>query len=305
MEFAITTGNLHKRFGKHVAVHGLDLSVQTGTVFGLIGPNGAGKTTTLRMLLDVIRPSSGTATVLGHSPGDGGPKLRRRIGYLPGELRLEGRVKGRDLLSHYADISGPVRPGAIDELAARLNLDLGRPVRLLSKGNKQKLGLVQAFMHEPELLVLDEPTSGLDPLVQREFLQMVREASDRGQTVLLSSHMLSEIQRAADQVAVLANGRIVAEGDVGSLRLASIRRIRAGIAGSDGATLRAALARLEHVRDVEVTDGEVVRIHATWDGDLNPLIRLLATYHVLDLAIEEPNLEESVLNLYGRTEDES
>ncbi len=191
MTVAIHTRALHKRYGSHTALHGLDLTVQSGSVFGLIGPNGAGKTTTLRTLLDIIRPTSGDITVLGASPRAGGAALRRRIGYVPGELRLEGRVKGRALLRHLAEISGPVAPGTIEQLAERLGLDLARPVRTLSKGNKQKLGLVQAFMHRPDLLVLDEPTSGLDPLVQREFLAMVREARDAGQTVLLSSHMLS------------------------------------------------------------------------------------------------------------------
>ncbi len=136
-------------------------------MFGLIGPNGAGKTTTLRMILDIIRPTSGAIRVLGEDPRRGGPALRRRIGFIPGELRLDDRTTGRRMLDFYTEVSGPVNPGTIDRLADRLDLDLSRPVRALSKGNKQKLGIVQAFMHEPPLLVLDEPTSGLDPLVQR------------------------------------------------------------------------------------------------------------------------------------------
>ena len=204
MTLAINTRALTKRYGSHTALHGLDLRVERGSVFGLIGPNGAGKTTTLRLLLDIIRPTAGEITVLGENPRAAGAKLRRRIGYIPGELRLEGRIKGGALLKHLAEISGPVPPGSIERLAERLDLDLTRPVRTLSKGNRQKLGLVQAFMHEPELLVLDEPTSGLDPLVQREFLAMLREARQAGQTVLLSSHVLSEVQQAADDVVVLA-----------------------------------------------------------------------------------------------------
>jgi ABC-2 type transport system ATP-binding protein len=302
MAHAIETRALGKRYGSRTAVHDLDLSVETGSIFGLIGPNGAGKTTTLRILLDIIRPSAGTATVLGADPRLGGPALRRRIGFVPGELRLEGRVTGRALLHHYADISGPVRRGAIEALAERLDLDLKRPVRALSKGNKQKVGLVQAFMHEPELLVLDEPTSGLDPLVQREFLAMVREARDNGQTVLLSSHVLSEIQQTADRVAVLAAGRIVAEGDVESLRLGDIRRIRVGIDGTPAEAVRTALEALQHVSDVDVAETSIVRVTATVNGDLNPLLRMLAKHRVVDLAIEEPDLEESVLSLYGRTE---
>lgn len=297
---AIRTSELSKRYGSRTALHGLDLTIEPGTVFGLIGPNGAGKTTTLRMLLDIIRPTSGTARVLGEDPRTGGPALRRRIGFVPGELRLEGRVKGRALLQHYADISGPVAPGAIDALAERLGLDLSRQVRTLSKGNKQKLGLVQAFLHSPELLVLDEPTSGLDPLVQREFMTMVREARDNGQTVLLSSHVLSEIQQTADVVAVLSQGRVVAEGAVESLRLASIRRVRAGLADTTEDAVRTALGQLTHLREVEVsTVGDIVRVAATVNGDIDAVVKEIARHRVVDLAVEEPDLEESVLSLYG------
>lgn len=296
---AIRMVDVTKRYGRHQALHGLDLTVEPGTVFGLIGPNGAGKTTTLRMLLDIIRPTSGTATVLGSSPREGGPALRRRIGYVPGELRLEGRIRGRRLLHHYAGISGPVAPGVIDDLADRLGLDLGRQVRALSKGNKQKLGLIQAFMHRPELLILDEPTSGLDPLVQRTFLEMVREARDAGQTVLLSSHVLSEIQQAADHVAVLSAGRVVAQGPVGSLRLGRIRRVRATVQADSVQRLRDELSGVTGLRDIDVSTHGQTRIEATVDGDIDPFVKLIATYRVIDLAIEEPDLEESVLQLYG------
>ncbi|MAT17395.1 MAG: ABC transporter [Leifsonia sp.] len=302
MNYAIETTELTKAFGQVTAVRDLSIRVERGTVYGLIGPNGAGKTTTLRLLLDIIRPSSGSASVLGVDPRAGGANQRRRIGFVPGELRLDGRVKGLALLKHFADISGPVAPGTIEALAERLNLDLSRPVRALSKGNKQKIGLIQAFMHRPELLVLDEPTSGLDPLIQREFLQMIREAREAGQTVLLSSHVLSEIQQAADQVAVLADGRLVADGDVASLRLNAIRRLNAGIADSPGAEIREALSRIAHLRDIDVIDGATVRVHATVNGSIDEVVKLLARYRITDLTVEEPDLEESVLDLYGRQE---
>ncbi|HWS49550.1 MAG TPA: ABC transporter ATP-binding protein [Microbacterium sp.] len=302
MNPAIELERLHKTYGRRTAVDSLNLSVTPGSVVGLIGPNGAGKTTTLRMILDIIRPTSGEVRVLGDDPRTAGPALRRRIGFIPGELRLDGRMTGRRMLDFYSEVSGPVRPGAIDQLSSRLGLDLTRQVRTLSKGNKQKLGIVQAFMHDPELLVLDEPTSGLDPLVQREFLQLVREARDRGQTVLLSSHVLSEIQQAADAVAVLSAGRIVAEGDVASLRLGAIRRVRAGFAASDPATVRAEMERLPHVADVEVSvAGESVRLSATVEGDIDPFIKTIARHRIVDLSVEEPDLEESVLRLYGDT----
>lgn len=299
MTHAITTTALRKRFGRIVAVQGLDISVETGSVYGLIGPNGAGKTTALRMLLDIIRPTSGSALVLGKQPRAGGPALRRRIGFIPGELRLPGRMRGRDLLRYYADMSGPVEPGAIESLAERLDLDLNRRARTLSKGNKQKLGLVQAFMHRPELLILDEPTSGLDPLVQREFLAMVGEARDNGQTVLLSSHVLSEIQQAADRVAVLNHGRLVAEGDVASLRVANLRRVR-GTVDATAEQLGAAFAAIPHVNDIEYgAVGDATRFSASIDGEIDPVVKAIARFRVVDLAVEQPDLEESVLRLYG------
>lgn len=304
MTLAIETRALAKRYGSRTALHGLDLRVERGSVFGLIGPNGAGKTTTLRLLLDIIRPTAGEITVLGENPRSAGAKLRRRIGYIPGELRLEGRVKGSALLKHLAEISGPVPPRSIERLAERLDLDLTRPVRTLSKGNRQKLGLVQAFMHEPELLVLDEPTSGLDPLVQREFLVMVREARQAGQTVLLSSHVLSEVQQAADDVVVLAGGRVVAEGAVAALRLAGVRRIRASLFGTAIEAVHPLLVAVPGLEDVDVTSapGDLVRVSATARGEIDPVIRALATATIRDLIVEEPDLEESVLELYAGTE---
>lgn len=300
MPAAIRTDHLAKSYGSGVAVHDLSLTVRPGTVFGLIGPNGAGKTTTLRMLLDIVRPTSGSAQVLGADPRVGGPALRRRIGYVPGELRLDGRLTGRQLLAFWTAVSGPVRPGRVDELVQRLEVDLDRKVGKLSKGNKQKLGLVQAFLHDPELLVLDEPTSGLDPLVQREFLSLVRQARADGRTVLLSSHVLSEIQQAADDVAVLAAGRVVAQGDVASLREGAVRRVQVLLVGAEADTVRTAVQQVAAVSRVDVaTAGADVRLHATVEGEIDPLIKFLAGFRVADLTVEEPDLEESVLRLYS------
>lgn len=305
MSAVIETHNLAKRYGRHVAVTDITMRVARGSVFGLIGPNGAGKTTVLRMLVDIIRPTAGSLTVLGQDPRTAGAALRRKIGYLPGELNLTDRVSGRTFLNHLAQVSGHVATGAIDTLAERLGLDMSRPVRELSKGNKQKLGLIQAFMHQPELLILDEPTSGLDPLVQREFLAMVREASTAGQTVVLSSHILTEIQHAADDVAVLADGRLVAHGDVASLRLTSVARLSAVVSDSTAEALRARLGNLPVLDDLEIEPvgaTSIQRLTATVRGEMDAVVKALADFTIRDLTVEEPDLEESILELYARTE---
>ncbi len=304
MTAVIEARGLQKKYGKHLAVDGIGLRVERGSVFGLIGPNGAGKTTTLRMLVDIIRPTAGELKVLGSVPRRSGIALRRRIGYLPGELKLAERIQGGTLLRHLAQISGPVEPSRIETLAERLGLDLSRPVRALSKGNRQKLGLIQAFMHRPELLILDEPTSGLDPLVQREFLEMVREAREAGQSVLLSSHILTEIQHTADDVAVLAGGKIIAHGDVSSLRLSSVTRLRAVLADTTAETVRTALSASPTLQDIDAeatSTGELVRLSATIRGDVDHVVKALAQFTVRDLTVEEPDLEESILDLYART----
>lgn len=300
MTLALETHALTKRYGKRTALVDVDLEVEAGSIFGVIGPNGAGKTTTMRLMLDIIRPTSGSALVLGEDPRTGGKALRQRIGFLPGDLRLEGRVTGRALLHHYEQISGAVAPGVVDGLADRLDLDLGVAVRKLSKGNKQKLGVVQAFMHEPDLLVLDEPTSGLDPLVQQVFLTMVREAKDKGQTVFLSSHVLSEIQQVADTVAILRAGRIVRVSDVESLRATALRRVSATIEDAPAAAIRAAFARDAHLAALEVVDGETVTVTGTLEGAVDELVKTLAIFTVTHLTMTEPDLEESVLGLYAK-----
>jgi len=301
---AIEAVDLVKTFGRTVALDGVSFTVAPGSVFGVIGPNGAGKTTIMRALLDLIRPSSGHATLLGTNSRDAGPELRRRIGYLPGELILEGRITGRRLLRHYADISGPVPTGRIDALADRFGLDLDRTVRTLSKGNKQKLGIVQAFMHTPDLLVLDEPTSGLDPLMQQEFLALVRECRDAGQTIFLSSHMISEIQQAADEVAILRDGRVITIAGVEALRGSAIRHLRMSVSGVGADVLRRLLLPLAGVDELDcrptVSGAEATAILS---GEISPFVRTVAPLSLTDLVVEEPDLEEAVLRLYSSPGD--
>ena len=300
---AVEVRALVKRFGSVSALNAVDLSIEPGTVFGVIGPNGAGKTTLMRLLLDIIRPTSGSMMVLGSDPRTGGAELRSRIGYLPGELKLEGRITGRALLAYYASISGTVQPGQIDRLAERLALDLSRPVRTLSKGNKQKIGLVQAFMHRPPLLVLDEPTSGLDPLVQQEFLAMVTEAKNDGQTVFLSSHVLSEIQQSADEVAILRSGEVVSVSSVDALRETAVRDVRARFSGVSTSGVSTAMASIANLSGLAVRERDhEIELTGTITGPIDEFVKAIARFTVEDLSIEEPDLEESVLRLYRATD---
>lgn len=313
---ALEVHNLTKKYGGTLALKEVSFSMPRGSVFGMIGPNGAGKTTTMRTLLDIIRPTSGHAVVLGVDSRHAGPELRRRIGFLPGELILEGRISGRRLLQHYADISGPIAKGRIEELAERLSLDLKRPVRKLSKGNKQKLGIIQAFMHQPDLLVLDEPTSGLDPLMQQEFLNLVKESRDRGQSVFLSSHVISEIQQAADEVAILRDGKIVRIATVEALRNSAIRRVRIVCRDTNAAGVMQQLTMVPGIgalnngpRNFDPANGSpatgTVEFTATLEGQIQPFVNAISTLELTDLVIEEPDLEEAVLKLYTAPEQET
>ena len=213
---AIATDGLTKRFGRLVAVDGLTLDIQPGEVVGFLGPNGAGKTTTIRMLLGFLQPTAGRLSVLGGVPGRD-TDLRRRIGYLPGDFRIDPTMTGNELLSWFGSLRGGVDRRRVGELVERLQLDPSRPFGHLSKGNRQKIGLVQAFQHDPDVLILDEPTTGLDPLVQREFLKLVREAAGRGAAVLFSSHVLPEVERVAARIAIIRTGKLVTIAPVDTL----------------------------------------------------------------------------------------
>ncbi|MEX0705254.1 MAG: ABC transporter ATP-binding protein [Nitriliruptoraceae bacterium] len=273
------------------ALDGLDLEVRRGEVFGFLGPNGAGKTTTIRILLDLLRPTTGTAEVFGVAPRDGGRDQRARIGYLPGELSLAGRSTAGDLLHHLARLRGG-GAGRIAEYAERLTLDLTREMRDLSKGNRQKVGVVQAFMHAPELLILDEPTSGLDPLLQREFQEMVREACDAGATVLMSSHVLSEVELAATRVAIIRAGRIVDVDDVATLRHRAGQQVEFVFAEPVAAKT---FAGIDGVEEVEV-DGSTLR--CLLRGEPDALLRAATTYRVVRWSAQDRELEDLFIDFY-------
>jgi len=284
---------LVKDYGDVRALDGIDLEVQAGEVFGFIGPNGAGKSTAIRILLDLLRPTAGTVEVLGVSPREGGPALRARLGYLPGELALDGTATARQLLGHLADVRGGRGKGRIGALAERFRLDLDRPVRTLSKGNKQKVGVVQALMHRPELALLDEPTSGLDPLLQQEFLELLREERDAGTSVFLSSHVLSEIDGVADRVALVRDGRIVVVDDVAALRTAAGQRLDVTFASD------VPLASLDRVfADVEDLRIDGLRARGVWHGPPGQLLAALHPLPISRLELRDRDLEELVIDAY-------
>ncbi len=295
---ALRTEGLTKDYGRgrHRALDGLDLEVRTGEVYGFLGPNGAGKTTTIRLLLDLLRPTAGRVEVLGRDPRRDGVEVRRRIGYLPGDLPVRGRDSAGDLLTFLGNLRGGVPAARVRALADRFELDLRRPLRELSKGNRQKVGIVQAFAHDPELLILDEPTSGLDPLQQQESLRLVREARTAGRTVFMSSHVLGEVQEVADRAAVLRAGRLVAVEDVDTLRERAVHEVELHF---DAPVPAAAFADLPDVRHVSV-DGATVR--AVVEGRADALVKAAARFTVLTVRSHEPDLEDAFLAHYASEE---
>ncbi len=293
----IRTEGLVKDYGKVRALAGVDLDVAEGEIFGFVGPNGAGKTTTIRVLLDLLRPTAGRAEVFGVTPVQGGPSLRARIGYLPGELAMSGRRTAGDLLRHLASLRGGAGGNRIGALSERFGLDLNRPIRSLSKGNKQKVGVVQAFMHGPELLILDEPTSGLDPLLQRECLDLMREARDGGATVFMSSHVLGEIEDVAGRVAIIRDGVIVDVDDVGALRSRAGQVVELRFSGRvDIDEFR----NLPGVRDVTL-DGSTMR--CMLHGEPDALLKAAARHRVLAWSAHERELEDLFIDFYRGPSD--
>ncbi len=289
----IETTGLTKYYGKARGVIDLDLGIQQGEVFGYLGPNGAGKTTTIRTLLDFIRPTRGQATIFGLDTRQRSREIRQRVGYLPGELALYDKMTGAEVLRYMAYLRGGVEWKHVEGLAARLSCDLSRPIRTLSHGNKQKVGLIQAFMHQPELLVLDEPTIGLDPLVQQEFYRLIAETKAEGRTVFLSSHILPEVERVCDRVGIIREGRLIAVEDVATLKARALRRLEIHFAAP---VPQEAFARLEGVRDVTVDNG-VMR--CTIVGTVDAVIKAAAQYTVVNVISHEPSLEEIFLAYYS------
>ncbi len=293
MPTIIQTEQLTKTYGTQRGIIDVDLAVEQGEVFGFLGPNGAGKTTTIRTVLDLIRPTSGRALVFGIESSADPVAIHRRVGYIPGEFTLYDRLTGGQTLTYFANLRGGVDRAYQASLIERFEIDPSRRFKELSKGNKQKIGLVIALQHRPELLILDEPTSGLDPLVQQSFYALVREAKAEGRTVFLSSHILSEVERTCNRVAIIREGRLVKVDQVEALRDLAHHQVELRFAGP---VPEAEFAALPGVSDV-VAEDHVLRLRVS--GAITPVVQAAARHELLDFVSREPSLEETFLAQYG------
>ena len=296
-QIAIQTNGLTKHYGDVEALVDLDLEILPGEIFGFLGPNGAGKTTMIRTILDEIRPTSGNASILGMDSHQKSVEIRKHIGYVPGDLAMYPNLTGRDTLTYFANLRGGVDWSFVDALADRLDADLEKKVGDLSSGNRQKVGLIQAFMNRPQLLIMDEPSSGLDPLVQREFQKMMREVAGEGRTVFLSSHTLSEVQRVANRVGIIRHGKLIAVETVSDLRSKAIRTVNIFF---DGPVDAALFKGIPGVREA-VSQNEHVTL--SFDGQMETLLKVVTErFHVLDITTHEADLEE-IFPTYYRDEE--
>jgi ABC-2 type transport system ATP-binding protein len=293
MTVVIQTEKLTKSYGPHRGIVDLDLEVAGGEVFGFLGPNGAGKTTTIRTLLDHLRPTSGRARVFGLETTAAPVEIHRRTGYLPGEFALYDRLTGGQTIEYFANLRGGVDRAQQASLLERLDVDPSRRFKEYSKGNKQKVGLIAALQHQPELLVLDEPTSGLDPLVQQTFFAVLREAVAEGRTVFLSSHVLSEAEKTCDRVAIIREGRLVKVDRVDALRDLAVHQVE--LRFTEPVPV-GDFERIDGVSNVVVED-HTLRMHVS--GPIAPVVRAAARFELADFVSREPSLEETFLAQYG------
>jgi len=294
MTDVISLERLTKSYGSNRGIIEVDLAVREGEIFGFLGPNGAGKTTTIRTLLDLIRPTSGRALVFGVESTVDPVAIHRRVGYVPGEFALYDRLTGRQTLDYFANLRGGVDRAFQDSLIDRLELDASRRFKEYSKGNKQKVGVIAALQHRPELLILDEPTSGLDPLVQQTFFEILGEAVADGATVFLSSHILSEVEKSCHRVAIIRDGRLVKVDSVAALRDLAHHQVELRFSGSVPV---AEFEALPGVSDVSADDHV---LHLRVSGAITPVVQAAARYELLDFVSREPSLEDTFLAQYGR-----
>jgi len=288
----IHTSGLTRFYGKRLGIEDVNLEVNRGEIFGYLGPNGAGKTTTIRTLLDFIRPTRGTATVLGLDTRQNSVGIHRRIGYLPGELAMYDHMTGEDLLRYLGKLRGGLDWTYVEKLAARFECDLKRRIKALSHGNKRKIGLLQAFMNKPELLILDEPTNGLDPLMQHEFYHLLDETRKEGRTVFLSSHILPEVEKVCDRVGIIRQGKLVSVETIEAMKAKTLRRLEIHFASAVPA---ASFAGISGIGDVVVKDSLLT---CSVCGSLDALVKAASRFEVVDIVSHEATLEEIFMTFY-------
>ena len=294
----IELNGLTKKFSNGKGIFDVTFSIPKGEVFGFLGPNGAGKSTTIRHLMGFMKPSKGTATIAGMDTWKDAAKIQKKIGYLPGEISFLDGMDGMEFLKLVGGMRGLKQTAYRDELIHRLQFDVKTPIRKMSKGMKQKVGIVAAFMHQPEVIILDEPTSGLDPLMQRIFIEIVMEQKERGTTFLMSSHSFSEIERTCDRAAIIKDGKIVVVENIHDLQQKQRRLFDVTFATEE----EAELVKQSELDVLSLTDN---RAEIAVQGDYNQFIRALGNYQVRNIDIHEQNLEEVFLNYYDREAEQS
>ena len=291
---AIQTSKLSKDYGLGHGLFDLDLTVTPQEVFGFLGPNGAGKSTTIRCLMGMIRPTNGSAHIFGLDCLRDSVEVKRKVGYMPGDMPQFGSLRGREVVAYLGGLRGNIDTALIRKIAERFDLDLGRRFREYSSGNKKKLGILLAFMHKPDLLILDEPTGGLDPLNQQEFYRLVNETREAGATIFLSSHILSEVEHVCDRVGIVRSGRLVKVADLDEIH--SIRVHRLEIEFAPGTEVpQEAIRSVAGVEDLVVEDNKVT---CAVKGTFDPLLKALSGTTVINLVSHEPSLEEVFLTYY-------
>lgn len=293
---AVRIRNLTKNYGRKRGISDVSLEVKEGEVFGYLGPNGAGKTTTIRLLLNFIQPTRGEAALFEHDVVKESVQVRKSTGYLPGDLKLYQNLTGQDFLAFAARLRGGIDRRYVSDLCERLKCNLSARIRTLSHGNKQKIGLVQAFMHRPRLLILDEPTGGLDPLIQQEFYSLVMEVKKEGRTVFLSTHILPEAERICDRVGIIRNGKLATVENVSRLKAGALRELEIHFGEPVSADV---FAHISGVQNVNVENGI---LQCAVVGELDSLIKAASRYHIINIISREPSLEDVFLTYYGEEE---
>jgi len=293
----IKTENLTKYYGKNRGIENLNLEILDNEVFGYLGPNGAGKTTTIRLFLDLIKPTRGKVEIFGKKVDKNFWNIKSRIGYLPGELHLYENLTGKEFLEFITCLRRNVNKKKMKDLIDRFNVDIFKPIRDLSQGNKQKIGLIQAFIHDPDLIILDEPTLSLDPFMQQEFYKLITEEKKNGKTFFISSHILHEVEKICDRVGIIKDGKLIALEAVKDLREKTVREI--DIYFTEPVSLEL-FSNIQQIKDLKLK-GNIVKIYFT--GRIDPIIKRISNFEVENIVTHEPTLEEIFFKLYKGDKD--